>query len=72
MEPRFQKGSLEIDGRGPGGKWNSEQKGPSQWVCPEPVWEGGCRGRGWQFTGSLTSSAGSGLHPGPAGAAEGF
>lgn len=33
---RFQKGSLEIDGRGLGEKWNSEQKGPSQWVCLEP------------------------------------
>lgn len=39
MEPRFRKGSLEIDGRGLGEKWNSEQKGPSQWVCPEPAWE---------------------------------
>ena len=29
MEPRFQKGSLEIDGRVLGEKWNSEQKGPS-------------------------------------------
>ena len=29
MEPRFQKGSLEIGGRVLGEKWNSEQKGPS-------------------------------------------
>ena len=38
----------------------------------EAVWEGGFRGRDRQSTGSLASSAGSGLHPGPAGAAEGF